>query len=165
MLELEGLAVTMPRKGAEVARMTEKDMEDVLQIRKALDELAVGLACDNMTEESLEQLRAALKNFEESTRSRDVKKIAQADVEFHDTIYQAADNPKLVNMLNNLREQMYRYRVEYLKNDAVYPRLIEEHKKIYEGLRRKDKETVVEIVSYHVMNQELVVKNIIQEQE
>lgn len=165
MLELEGLAVTMPRKGAEVARMTEKDMEDVLQIRKALDELAVGLACDNMTEESLEQLRAALKNFEESTRSRDVKKIAQADVEFHDTIYQAADNPKLVNMLNNLREQMYRYRVEYLKNDAVYPRLIEEHKKIYEGLKRKDKETVVEIVSYHVMNQELVVKNIIQEQE
>lgn len=165
MLELEGLAVTMPRKGAEVARMTEKDMEDVLQIRKALDELAVGLACDNMTEESLEQLRAALKNFEESTRSRDVKKIAQADVEFHDTIYQAADNPKLVNMLNNLREQMYRYRVEYLKNDAVYPRLIEEHKKIYEGLRHKDKETVVEIVSYHVMNQELVVKNIIQEQE
>lgn len=165
MLELEGLAVTMPRKGAEVARMTEKDMEDVLQIRKALDELAVGLACDNMTEESLEQIYGALKNFEESTRSRDVKKIAQADVEFHDTIYQAADNPKLVNMLNNLREQMYRYRVEYLKNDTVYPRLIEEHEKIYEGLKRKDKETVVEIVSHHVMNQELVVKNIIQEQE
>lgn len=165
MLELEGLAVTMPRKGAEVARMTEKDMEDVLQIRKALDELAVGLACDNMTEESLEQIHVALKNFEESTRSRDVKKIAQADVEFHDTIYQAADNPKLVNMLNNLREQMYRYRVEYLKNDTVYPRLIEEHEKIYEGLKRKDKETVVEIVSHHVMNQELVVKNIIQEQE
>ena len=165
MLELEGLAVTMPRKGAEVARMTEKDMEDVLQIRKALDELAVGLACDNMTEESLEQIYVALKNFEESTRSRDVKKIAQADVEFHDTIYQAADNPKLVNMLNNLREQMYRYRVEYLKNDTVYPRLIEEHEKIYEGLKRKDKETVVEIVSHHVMIQELVVKNIIQEQE
>ena len=165
MLELEGLAVTMPRKGAEVARMTEKDMEDVLQIRKALDELAVGLACDNMTEESLEQIHGALNNFEESTRSRDVKKIAQADVEFHDTIYRAADNPKLVNMLNNLREQMYRYRVEYLKNDTVYPRLIEEHEKIYEGLKRKDKETVVEIVSHHVMNQELVVKNIIQEQE
>ena len=165
MLELEGLAVTIPRKGAEVAKMTEKDMEDVLQIRKALDELAVGLACDNMTEEELKQLYTALKNFEESTRTGDVKKIAQADVEFHDTIYQAADNPKLVNMLNNLREQMYRYRVEYLKNDSIYPRLIEEHEKIYEGLKRKDKETVVKIVSYHVMNQEIVVKNIIQEQE
>ena len=151
MLELEGLAVTTPRKGAEVAKMTEKDMEDVLQIRKALEELA--------------KLSVALENFEESTRSGNVKRIAQADVEFHDAIYQAADNPKLVNMLNNLREQMYRYRVEYLKNDSVYPRLIEEHKEIFEGLKRGDKRTVVEIVSHHVENQELMVKNIIQEQE
>jgi len=60
---------------------------------------------------------------------------------------------------------MYRYRVEYLKNESIYPRLIEEHKKIYEGLKRKDKETVVEIVSYHVINQEMVVKNIIHGQE
>ncbi|GFI31094.1 MAG: GntR family transcriptional regulator [Lachnospiraceae bacterium] len=165
MLELEGLAVTMPRKGAEVAKMTEKDMEDVLKIRKALDELAVGLACDNMTEEELKQLYVALKNFEESIRSGDVKQIAQADVEFHDSIYQAADNPKLVTMLNNLREQMYRYRVEYLKNESIYPRLIEEHQGIYDGLKRKDKEAVVEIVSHHVENQEIVVKNIIQEQE
>lgn len=165
MLELEGLAVTFPRKGAEVAKMTEKDMEDVLQIRRALDELAVGLACDNMTEEKLVQLYEAMIRFEESTRSGDVKQTAQTDMEFHEVIYQAADNPKLVNMLNNLREQMYRYRVEYLKNDDVYPRLIEEHKMIYEGLKQKDKNTVVEIVGYHVVNQEIMVKNIIHKQE
>lgn len=165
MLELEGLAVTVPRKGAEVAKMTEKDMEDVLQIRRALDELAVGLACDNMTEERLAELHEALIRFEESIETGDVKQIAQKDIEFHEVIYQTADNTKLVNLLNNLREQMYRYRVEYLKNDSVYPRLIEEHKQIYEGLKRGDKQTVVEIVSHHVENQELMVKNIIQEQE
>ena len=165
MLELEGLAVTVPRKGAEAAKMTEKDMEDVLQIRRALDELAVSLACDNMTEEKLQQLYKAMIRFEESTQSGDVKQTAQTDVEFHEIIYQAADNPKLVNMLNNLREQMYRYRVEYLKNDDVYPRLIEEHKKIYEGLKQKDKGTVIEIVGYHVVNQEIMVKNIIHKQE
>ena len=76
MLEQEGLAVTVPRKGAEVARMTEKDMEDVLQIRRALDELAVGLACDNMTEDKLAKLYEALVCFEESTRTGDVKSIA-----------------------------------------------------------------------------------------
>ena len=165
MLEQEGLAVTVPRKGAEVARMTEKDMEDVLQIRRALDELAVGLACDNMTEDKLAKLYEALVCFEESTRTGDVKSIAQTDMEFHEVIYQAADNPKLVNLLNNLREQMYRYRVEYLKNDDVYPALIEEHQKIYEGLKRKDKETVVKIVGNHVVNQEIMVKNIIHGQE
>lgn len=165
MLELEGLAVTIPRKGAQVAKMTEKDMEDVLQIRRALDELAVGLACDNMTEQKLEELHKALLGFEESTKTGDVKQIAQTDVAFHEVIYQAADNLKLVNLLNNLREQMYRYRVEYLKKDDVYPVLIEEHKKIYEGLRRKDKKAVVELVGCHVVNQEIMVKNIIHKQE
>lgn len=165
MLELEGLAVTVPRKGAEVAKMTEKDMEDVLQIRKALDELAVGLACDNMTEEDLACLAVALKNFENSTKEHNVKKVAQADVEFHDVIYRAANNPKLVNMLNNLREQMYRYRVEYLKNESIYPTLVEEHEKIFEGLQKKDRKEVIRVMSYHVVNQELMVKNIIREQE
>lgn len=165
MLELEGLAVTVPRKGAEVAKMTEKDMEDVLQIRKALDELAVGLACDNIQESDLEELQNALKNFEASTRGHDVKKIAQADVEFHDAIYQLANNPKLVNMLNNLREQMYRYRVEYLKNEDMYPTLIREHEEIFECLKKKDREGVVRIMGSHVVNQEVRVKNIIREQD
>ena len=165
MLELEGLAVTTPRKGAEVAKMTEKDMEDVLQIRKALDELAVGLACDNIVESQLEKLFVALKNFEESTRSGDVKQIAQADVEFHDVIYQAADNPKLMNMLNNLREQMYRYRVEYLKNPENHQQLLDEHEAIYRGILAKDKDAVIDMIRRHISNQVDVVKHMIREQE
>ena len=165
MLELEGLAVTVPRKGAEVAKMTEKDMEDVLQIRRALDELAVQLACDKMTEQQLRTLKMAARSFEESTRSRDVKKVAQADVAFHDAIYKSTDNPKLINMLNNLREQMYRYRVEYLKDESTYPALIAEHQKIYDGLKRKDKDYVVQAMSEHVVNQEIEMKKIIREQE
>ena len=60
MLEQEGLAVTIPRKGAEVAKMTEKDMEDVLQIREALDELAAKIACEQISEEQLEELVATM---------------------------------------------------------------------------------------------------------
>ena len=67
MLEQEGLAVTIPRKGAEVAKMTEKDMEDVLQIREALDELAPKIACEQISEEQLEELVATMHEFEEST--------------------------------------------------------------------------------------------------
>ena len=55
MLEQEGLARTIPRKGAEVAGMTEKDMEDVLQIRCVLEELAARLSCQNITEQTERQ--------------------------------------------------------------------------------------------------------------
>ena len=96
---------------------------------------------------------------------KDLKKIAAADVQFHDIIYQATGNPKLVNMLNNLREQMYRYRVEYLKDERNYPTLMREHSEIVEGLMTKDKGRVTEAMHKHVKNQVVAVKEMIREQE
>jgi DNA-binding GntR family transcriptional regulator len=165
MLEQEGLAVTIPRRGAEVARMTLKDMEDVLEIREALDELAVQIACTRITQEQLDRLRKVKEEFELCTRGSDVKKIAQADVAFHDVIYEATGNPKLVSMLSNLREQIYRYRVEYLKDSRNYPVLIREHETILEALRARDKERATAAMQEHVANQAAAVKEIIQKQD
>ena len=165
MLEQEGLAITIPRKGAIVAGMTEKDMQDVLQIREALEELSVQVACDKITDGEIEQLRKNMKNFENSLKSGDLKRMAQADVEFHDVIYQATDNPKLISMLNNLREQMYRYRVEYLKNPENHQQLLSEHEAIYRGILAKDKAGVTDKIRRHISNQVDVVKHMIREQE
>ncbi len=165
MLEQEGLAITIPRKGAIVAGMTEKDMKDVLEIREALEELSVQVACDKITDEEIEQLYKNMKNFENSLKSGDLKEMAHADVEFHDVIYQATDNPKLISMLNNLREQMYRYRVEYLKNPENHEQLLMEHEAIYKGIVEKNKVVVTEMIRKHISNQVAVVKNMIREQE
>lgn len=165
MLEQEGLAVTMPRRGAEVARMTLKDMEDVLEIREALDELAVRIACARITDEQLKKLSEVKKQFESSTQTGDVKQIAEADVSFHDVIYEATGNPKLVTLLNNLREQVYRYRVEYIKNPKNYPVLIKEHEAILQSLKDREVDRAVSAMQEHVANQALAVKEIIQEQQ
>ncbi len=166
MLEQEGLAVTIPRKGAEVAQMTLKDMEDVLEIREALDELAVQIACTKITKEQLAQLEEIKEEFEQlSTAGDDVKKIAEADVLFHDVIYEATCNPKLVSILSNLREQVYRYRVEYLKDSRNYPILIREHEEILEGLRARNVEMATGAMHEHVANQAVAVKAIIQQQD
>lgn len=165
MLEQEGLAVTIPRRGAEVARMTEKDMEDVLQIREALEILAVQLANEKITSEQIQELENCVAAFEDAVKTGDVKKIAQTDIDFHDIIYMAGENTKLVAMLNNLREQIYRYRVEYLKDEKIYVRLMEEHQEIIEGLKRRDVDYVVSMVKKHVDNQADAVRNIIRTQE
>lgn len=161
MLEQEGLAVTMPRKGAEVAKMTLKGMEDVLEIRAALDELASQLACERITEEQLGRLEERKKEFERSLKTGVVKAIAEADVNFHDVIYEATGNPKLVIMLNNLREQVYRYRVEYLKNVDNYPILIKEHEAIYQSLINHNREEATLAIREHVENQAIAVKDVI----
>ena len=165
MLEQEGLAVTIPRKGAEVAKMTEKDMEDVLQIRLSLEALAVRLSCENITPAALQELKVAMEDFEEKTKSGQFVEMAKADVKFHEILYKASNNPKLQQLLSNLREQMYRYRVEYLKDAAIYPRLIEEHHRMYDALKEKDQKQAVAYVEKHLHNQAEAVKKIIRDQE
>ena len=164
-LEIEGMAVTMPRRGAVVAKMTVKDMEDVLQVRRALEELAVEIACEQISMSQMKQLAAAGAIFEEMTHTGDIKELADADIKFHDIIYESTGNLRLVAILKGFREQMYRYRVEYLKEKDNYPTLIQEHKGIMEGLKNRDKDTVVEIMHRHVTNQEVEMKKIIREQE
>ena len=154
MLEQEGLAVTMPRKGAEVAKMTLKDMEDVLEIREALDELAVKIACDKISEKELQKLLEVKDQFENSTKTGDVKMIAEMDVKFHDVIFESTGNPKLVTLLNNLREQMYRYRFVYLKDISQHEKLVEEHREILECILQRDKKKASEAAKKHIDNQE-----------
>lgn len=164
MLEQEGLAITIPRKGAQVARMTEKDLMDVLEIRDALDKLAVTDACERMTPEHFEELEAAMENFTEVTKSRDVRAIVSADEEFHNVIYKAADNPKLWHIIANLKEQMYRYRYEYVKQDKDYSDLVKDHSAIIEGLKNKDVKYVQSVMHEHLKNQVDSVKKVIREQ-
>ena len=164
-LELEGLVLMIPRKGAEVAEITEKNMRDVLEVRKALEELAVQLACEKITDEEIEEMKKAAEDFKKILKSKDITEIAEADVRFHDIIYMATDNQKLIQLLNNLREQMYRYRVEYLKDAAIYPRLIEEHHRMYDALKEKDQKQAVAYVEKHLHNQAEAVKKIIRDQE
>ena len=57
MLEIENLVDLIPRKGAQVKKMSEKDIKDVLEIRKVLEELASGIAAENITKQEIAELK------------------------------------------------------------------------------------------------------------
>lgn len=165
-LELEGLVLMIPRKGAEVAEITEKNLRDVLEVRESLEVLAVQLACERMTEEELEVLKEAAQAFEAVIESNDITKIAEADVSFHDVVYNATNNQRLIQLLNNLREQMYRYRVEYLKRSEARPNILREHEALIGFIEARDKEQASENICKHIENQvEEVVRTITEKEE
>ena len=146
-LELEGLVIMIPRKGAEVAHITVKDMRDVLEVRSTL-------ACKNVTAEHIEELKTANRVFEAAIVSKDVVAIVNADVAFHNIIYSMTDNQRLIQLINSLSEQMYRYRLEYVKDARTHSILISEHNDIIKQLSDKDVEKAKVIVRQHVNNQE-----------
>ena len=152
-LELEGLVLMIPRRGAEVAEITEKNLRDVLEVRCALEELGVQLACDRIDGEGIAKLHEAAERFRSVLDSDDITQIAQADEAFHDVIFMATGNDRLIQLLNNLREQMYRYRIEYLKKKECYSQLLEEHAGIIRAIEDHDKESATKITIVHINNQ------------
>lgn len=154
MLELDGLVKMVPRKGAQVASISRDDVIDVLEVRKALDTLAISLACDRIDQEGLADLKNASNNFKESTKTKNATKIAEADVAFHDVIHKASGNKRLSVMISNLAERIFRYRLEYIKESSDCLKLIEEHEKMVEFIEKGDKEGAVRAIENHIDNQE-----------
>lgn len=152
-LELEGLIVMIPRKGAHVADFTEKDIQDVLEIRAALEALATRLACDRLDERDFLKLQLAVTEYSYAAKKQDVNEMIKQDVEFHDIICQATGNDKLVQMFTNLKEQVERYRIAYLKNTTENAKVETEHLEILEALKNHDAQKASDLAISHIQTQ------------
>ena len=162
-LELEGLVLMIPRKGAEVAKISEKSLRDVLELRRSLEELAIELACQRMTEEEIDELEDAQRAFRKAVDSKDVMLMAETDEKYHEIIYQGTKNSRLVQILNNLREQMYRYRLEYIKDADKRQILLIEHDNILKAVRNRKVAEAKAAMREHIDNQEITVSRNIKE--
>lgn len=164
MLELEGLVIMIPRKGAQVAQITEQDLNDVLEVRLGLEELAVRFACERITDEEIQELGIAVQEFEKKMAENDLSAQAEADVKVHEIIYSATHNRRLVQIINNIREQMYRYRIEYLKDVESRKTLVKEHYELWEALKRRDAECAVEKICVHIRNQQEAIRRSLEQE-
>jgi DNA-binding GntR family transcriptional regulator len=153
-LELEGLVNMIPRKGAHVADLSTKDIMDVLEVRASLDALATGLAAERIHEDKLKELDNVQTQFANYVERDNLQGSIKKDVEFHDIIYRSSRNDKLIQIANNLREQVQRFRVIYLKDFSSSKELIKEHMDIYDAIRGRLPETAQKVAQRHIKNQE-----------
>ena len=162
-LELEGLVIMIPRKGAQVAKITEKNLRDVIEIRTVLEEFATVLACERITQDGVLKLRQAHEDFIHAVEKGDILDIANKDETFHDTIFQATNNDRLISIINNLREQFYRYRMEYVKDIRQRSNLVEEHRELLDAISTRDTVKAKQLMRAHILKQQQEVINNIQE--
>ncbi|MCX7749841.1 MAG: GntR family transcriptional regulator [Clostridia bacterium] len=153
-LELEGLVNMIPRKGAHVAELSVKDIMDVLEVRASLDGLAAALSAQRISEEELAELKHVYSQFVNYMEKENLQGTIKKDVEFHEIIYRSSKNDKLIQIVNNLREQVQRFRVIYLKDYSSPKELIKEHAEIYEAILNRDIEAAERVAERHIKNQE-----------
>ena len=156
-LEIEGFIEMIPRKGAIVKEVTPTEIADVLEIRAALEALAAKIACSKLDVQTKAALNKTKEEFKLAAKDNNVDLMAAKDMAFHDIIYLATGNEKLIHILNNLREQIYRYRLIYLYDKNYISNIIEEHEKISAALMAGDASAAEELSHDHIYNQQKAV--------
>ncbi|MBE5922323.1 MAG: GntR family transcriptional regulator [Lachnospiraceae bacterium] len=162
-LELEGLVVMEPRKGATVASITAQDLTDVLEVRRVLESLAAELASKKRTEEDVSQLAELHEQMQNEENIKDLHKLANLDETFHDILYRATGNQRLFQMINQLREQLYWYRLAYVKSEEARKNVFAEHLEILEALKNQDVKAAKKAMKLHIVNQEKAILKLISE--
>ena len=153
-LELEGFVVMVPRRGTYVADISLKDIAQVFEIRSALEELSAGLAAERITPDELEDLERILVEINEYIANDDFDKIVDADIRFHDVLYHASRNNRLVDILNNLREQMLRFRSISMHYPGRLAATWEEHRQLVENIANHNSAQARKIAKKHMENSE-----------
>jgi DNA-binding GntR family transcriptional regulator len=156
-LELEGLVDMVPRKGAHVAELSVKDIIDVLEVRASLDGLASALSATRITDEELKELKHIYSQFVVYSEKENLQGIIKKDVEFHEVIYRSSRNEKLIQISNNLREQVQRFRVIYLKDNSSSKGVAREHQDILEAIAARDPDTAQKVAQKHIKSQEVTI--------
>ncbi|ABB16185.1 MULTISPECIES: GntR family transcriptional regulator [Carboxydothermus] len=153
-LELEGFVVMIPRKGAYVAGISLKDVADVFEVRAALESLAAGLAAERITDEEIEELERVLVQQQSLAESDRLEDIIRADTDFHEVLYRASRNERLIQIVSHLREQIQRFRTASLSQPGRLRLALEEHKEIVEAIAERNVEKAQALAREHIENAE-----------
>ena len=153
-LEQEGFVVMVPRRGTYVADISLKDIAQVFEIRSALEELSAGLAAERITPDELESLERILVEINEFIDKGEFDKIVDADIRFHDILYHASRNTRLVDILHNLREQMLRFRSVSMHYPGRLAATWEEHRQMVENIANHNSAMARKVAKKHMENSE-----------
>ena len=158
-LEREGLIERQPRGGFTVLGLTRDDIEETFGIRAVLEGYAARLAAIKHHKKELAPLEKKIEEFEKYLHQKEQTELTRINTEFHDLLYALSKSPKLVHMINGLRDQIFRFRQMILKESKMAKISNEDHKQMLEFIRKRDADGVEALVRGHIiMGQEMVLE-------
>jgi len=138
-LESEGFLTIMPRKGAVVSSIEEKDIRDFYEIKGVLEGYAARQAVTRMTAKDIAHLEQLNKEIKLCAERQDVSGMNRAHNAFHDLILEACNNRKIQQVVGNLVRQFQRFRF-YVASLVHVEDILREHADIVAAIRSGDVE-------------------------
>jgi DNA-binding GntR family transcriptional regulator len=150
-LEHEGIVKIIPRRGAFVVSQTKEKVMDLFEVREVLEGLVARLATKNMHHELLDRLKICLEKISSGNGDNNrLLKYTPADVEFHATLLEAADNELLKSMMESVNVHLQMVRLRTVALPGRPEQTVKEHYEILEAIEKKNSSLAEKLMRKHV---------------
>lgn len=151
-LELEGIIEIIPNRGAFVASQSKQDIEDVYEIMKALESVAVKLAIERITDEEIAALKEKYELMEFYSMKGDLEKLKSMNEDFHNLIYGSTKNAMIIQTLSSCQTRVRNNQFRKEHGREFLEEELAEHEAIFMAIVAKDKETAAAAAVRHIRN-------------
>lgn len=141
-LTAEGYIKNISRKGLYCIELTQKEIADLLSVRKYLEMLSIEQCVEKITGEDLDELDQYIKLYEEALAEEDFKKCNKYDSAFHMRIAKVTKNQRLIKFLSEIDDFMHIARAmekKTMPKDRA-EKALNQHKKILAYVKSGDTE-------------------------
>lgn len=159
VLEKEELLVSIPRSGFYVRDITKKDVKEIYEIRKVLEEYITKLAVPQINDDEIDKVGLS---FEEARKDLDknrVEKFMEADACLHEMLINNCGNERLKKMINSYSNHFVFYRIIDLARVERAKEAYFEHYKIFEAVRGRDVKVATYLLGKHIENAKNIILN------
>ena len=150
-LASEGLIQPLESRGFCVARDSREEIEDLFDIRAALEGYAIRLICDYISEQTLEQLNGFIQKAQDALDRKKLDEIFEYNTQFHDALHRViARKTRFHSLIADTRKYVLRYRKDSLYYLDGAKRTIDGHRKILLAISLKDPDLCERVIREHI---------------
>ena len=160
-LEREGLIKKLPQGGFYVLNLTREEIEETFGIRSVLESYAARLAAIKHQKEELEPLEEKIEAFQYFLNRGEMETLLKINTEFHSLLYAMSRSPKLIKMIKDLQDQIYRFRRIILRIETMAKTSNDDHRQMLRAMKKRDAHRVETLVRQHILRgQKIVLKEL-----
>lgn len=149
-LELEGLIESIPRVGYVVKPISEQEVEEICEIRAAIEGLAARWAMEKAHEKLVIELEKNISIAEDKVSKGNVRAFVDMDAKFHEIISKFSGSQRLLELAQTLRRHMLRYRIQSIYSVDNVLRAIDGHKGILRAIEKRNLGEVNKAIQHHM---------------
>lgn len=149
-LAREGLVENVPSRGAVVRRFSERDAAQILEVLKALEQLAARLACQNADDKTIAEIADMHRRMMSLYKRRQRLEYFKLNQAIHSAIVKASGNEALVEMHGLLQARIRRVRYLGHETPGQWADAVAEHEEMIAALTKRDGEALAEVMGRHL---------------